>query len=84
LGVPESQAFNDKQLYIVMCIRQDFSGAFLIPGSVSAVKTLMEHFDVYIVSAAMEFPFLYEKNNGWKNIFLLYPENIVSAETKAN
>jgi 5'(3')-deoxyribonucleotidase len=90
-GVPESQAFKDKtavQRYV------HTAGFFrtlpLIPGSVSAVKKLMEHFDLYIVSAAMEFPLsLYEKKQwleeyfpfvSWKNIVFCGVKSIINTD----
>lgn len=90
-GVPESQAFKDKtavQRYV------HTAGFFrtlpLIPGSVSAVKKLMEHFDLYIVSAAMEFPLsLYEKKLwleeyfpfiSWRNIVFCGVKSIIKTD----
>ena len=62
----------------------------LIPGSVAAVKSLMEHFDLYIVSAAMEFPLsLYEKKQwleeyfpfiSWKNIVFCGDKSIIKTD----
>src|SRR5664279_6268391 len=69
LGVPENQGFKDKtavQRYVHTA--GFFKTVPLIPGGVSAVKTLMEHFDLYIVPLPWSFPFLFmKKNNGWKN-----------------
>ncbi|HEY4966641.1 MAG TPA: 5'(3')-deoxyribonucleotidase [Puia sp.] len=91
LGVPESHAFNDKtavQRYVHSA--GFFRSLPLIPGSVSAVKSLMEHFDVYIVSAAMEFPLsLYEKKQwlgeyfpfiSWKNIVFCGDKSIIKTD----
>jgi 5'-nucleotidase len=90
-GIPESQAFPDKtavQRYV-------HSGGFfrslpLIPGSVYAIKTLMQDFDVYIVSAAMEFPLsLYEKKLwmeehfpfvSWRNIVFCGDKSIIKTD----
>ena len=62
----------------------------LIPGSVDAIKTLMEDFDLYIVSAAMEFPLsLYEKKQwleehfpfiSWKNIVFCGDKSIIKTD----
>ena len=62
----------------------------LIPGGVYAIKTLMEHFDVFIVSAAMEFPLsLYEKKLwleehfpfvSWKNIVFCGDKSIIKTD----
>jgi 5'(3')-deoxyribonucleotidase len=50
-----------------------FRGVPVMEGAKEAVKELMKHYDVYIVSAAMEFPHHLRKNmNGCKNISLLY------------
>jgi 5'-nucleotidase len=85
-GVPESQAFKDKtavQRYV------HTAGFFrtlpLIPGSVTAVKKLMEDFDLYIVSAAMEFPLsLYEKKQWLEEYFPFVPwKNIVFCGVKS-
>jgi 5'-nucleotidase len=91
LGVPESYAFPDKtavQRYVHMA--GFFRTLPLIKGGVSAIKTLMEDFDVYIVSAAMEFPLsLYEKKLwleehfpfiSWKNIVFCGDKSIIKAD----
>jgi 5'(3')-deoxyribonucleotidase len=59
-------------------------------GAVEAVKDLMEDFDVYIVSAAMEFPLsLYEKQQwlqehfpfiSWKNIIFCGDKSIIDVD----
>jgi 5'-nucleotidase len=78
-GIPEGDAFPDK----AAVYRYIFSAGFfrtvpVMPGAVEALQRLMLNFDVYIVSAAMEFPLsLYEKYEwlqehfpfiSWKNI----------------
>jgi 5'-nucleotidase len=91
LGVPENQAFPDKtavQRYVRMA--GFFRTLPLIKGGVQAVKTLMEDFDVYIVSAAMEFPLsLFEKKQwleehfpfiSWKNIVFCGSKSIIKAD----
>src|SRR5664279_1369561 len=91
LGVPENQGFKDKtavQRYVHTA--GFFKTVPLIPGGVSAVKTLMEHFDLYIVSAAMEFPLsLYEKKQwleeyfpfvSWKNIVFCGDKSIIKTD----
>jgi 5'(3')-deoxyribonucleotidase len=91
LGVPESQAFDDKTaVHRYVHTAGFFRSLPLIPGSVSAVKTLMEHFDVYIVSAAMEFPLsLFEKKQcleenlpfvSWKNIVFCGDKSIIKTD----
>lgn len=57
MGVPETEGFPDK-----VAVRRFldtpgfFRSAKLMAGAQDAVLTLMQSFDVYIVSAAMEFP----------------------------
>jgi|SRR6185312_1341169 len=91
LGIPENEAFPDKSA-VQRFVRM--SGFFrtlpVISGSVNAVKTLMEDFDVYIVSAAMEFPqSLFEKKQwleehfpfvSWKNIVFCGDKHIIRAD----
>jgi len=62
----------------------------LMPGAVEAVQTLMEEFEVYIVSAAMEFPqSLKEKYEwlqehfpfiGWENIVFCGDKSIINTD----
>ncbi|AXB58364.1 5' nucleotidase, NT5C type [Flavobacterium fluviale] len=62
----------------------------VMQGAVEAVKKLMEDFDVYIVSAAMEFPLsLFEKQQWlaehfpfikWNNIVLCGDKNIIKTD----
>jgi 5'-nucleotidase len=88
LGIPESFAFPDKTA-VQRFVRMPgfFRTLPLIEGGVSAVKSLMEDFDVYIVSAAMEFPLsLYEKKLwleehfpfiSWRNIVFCGVKSII-------
>jgi 5'-nucleotidase len=91
LGVPENLAFPDKtavRRYVHM--PGFFRSLPLIEGGVFAIKTLMEHYDVYIVSAAMEFPLsLYEKRQwleehfsfiSWRNIVFCGDKSIIKAD----
>jgi 5'-nucleotidase len=91
LGVPENLAFPDKTAVRRYVHTPGFFRSLpLIPGGVYAVKTLMEHFDVYIVSAAMEFPLsLYEKKQwleehfpfiSWKNIIFCGDKSIIKTD----
>jgi 5'-nucleotidase len=63
LGLPEADALPDKTAARRYVNSAGFFRSLpLIPGGVAAIKILMKNFDVYIVSAAMEFPLsLYEK-----------------------
>lgn len=91
LGVPENLAFPDQtavRRYVHM--PGFFRSLPLIEGGVYAIKTLMEHYDVYIVSAAMEFPLsLYEKRQwleehfpfiSWRNIVFCGDKSIIKAD----
>jgi 5'-nucleotidase len=62
-GIPEKDAFPDKEaLNSVIHTPGFFRTAPVVPGAIEALQRLMLNFDVYIVSAAMEFPLsLYEK-----------------------
>lgn len=91
LGVPENLAFPDKtavRRYVNM--PGFFRTLPRIPGAVSAVKALMADFDVFIVSAAMEFPLsLYEKKLwleehfpfiSWKHIVFCGDKSIIKTD----
>jgi 5'-nucleotidase len=91
IGVPENTAFPDKtavQRYVRM--PGFFRTLPLIPGAVSSVKSLMEDFELYIVSAAMEFPLsLYEKKQwleehfpfiSWRNIVFCGDKHIIKTD----
>jgi len=91
IGVPESAAFPDKTAVQRYVHTPGFFRTLpLIKGSVSAVESLMEDFDVYIVSAAMEFPLsLYEKKLwleehfpfiSWKNIVFCGVKSIIKTD----
>jgi len=91
LGIPEHQALPDKTaVHRYVHTEGFFRSLPLIPGSVHAIKTLMEHFDVFIVSAAMEFPLsLYEKKLwleehfpfvSWRNIVFCGDKSIIKTD----
>jgi|SRR5450432_688943 len=88
LSVPENHALPDKtavQRYVR--IPGFFRTLPLIQGGIHAVRSLTKDFDVYIVSAAMEFPIsLYEKKQwleehfpfvSWKNIVFCGDKSII-------
>jgi 5'(3')-deoxyribonucleotidase len=88
LGVPESQGFPDKTaVWRYVHTPGFFRTLPLIPGGVEAIQTLMKDFDVFIVSAAMEFLLsLYEKKQwleehfpfvSWKNIVFCGDKSII-------
>jgi 5'-nucleotidase len=91
LGVPESLAFPDKTAVRRFVHTPGFFRTLpLITGGVSAIQSLMEDFDVYIVSAAMEFPLsLYEKKLwleehfpfiSWRNIVFCGDKSIIKTD----
>jgi 5'-nucleotidase len=91
LGVPESSAFPDKTAVRRYVHTPGFFRSLpLIKGGQHAVKALMVDFDVYIVSAAMEFPLsLYEKKQwleeyfpfiSWKNIVFCGDKSIIKTD----
>jgi 5'(3')-deoxyribonucleotidase len=53
-GKPEYEAFKNGRRYVNL--KGFFRSAPLIPGCVEVMKQLNEKYDVFIVSAAMEFP----------------------------
>lgn len=90
-GLPEDSAFPDKtavQRYVIM--PGFFRTLPLIADGVMAIQKLMEDFDVYIVSAAMEFPLsLYEKKMwleeyfpfiSWRNIVFCGDKSIIKTD----
>jgi 5'-nucleotidase len=62
-GIPEKDAFPDQDALMRFIHAPGFFRTLpIIDGAVDALQRLMVNFDVYIVSAAMEFPLsLYEK-----------------------
>jgi 5'(3')-deoxyribonucleotidase len=57
MGVPETEAFPDKEaVYQFLFTPGFFRTAPVMPGAQEAVQTLAGLYNVYIVSAAMEFP----------------------------
>ncbi len=91
LGIPENIAFPDKTAVRRYVHTPGFFRTLpLIPGGVSAIKKLMEDFDVYIVSAAMEFPLsLFEKKQwleehfpfiSWTNIVFCGDKSIIKTD----
>ncbi|MGV8878379.1 MAG: 5' nucleotidase, NT5C type [Sphingobacteriaceae bacterium] len=90
-GISEREAFPDKTAVWKFVNTAGFFRTLpVMPGAVSAVKKLMEDFDVYIVSAAMEFPqSLAEKHAwllehfpfiSWKNIVLCGDKSIIDTD----
>jgi 5'-nucleotidase len=91
LGVPESIAFPDKTAVRRYVHTPGFFRTLpLIKGGVSAIEKLMEDFEVFIVSAAMEFPLsLFEKKQwleehfpfiSWRNIVFCGDKSIIKTD----
>ena len=70
-GIPESDAFPDKQAVRNFCFTPGFfRTAPIMPGALEAIKILMLDYEIYVVSAAMEFPqSLFEKTEWLKEYF---------------
>ncbi|MBE7179481.1 MAG: 5'(3')-deoxyribonucleotidase, partial [Mucilaginibacter polytrichastri] len=57
MGIPETHAFPDKDaIWRFLFTPGFFRTVPVMPGAKEAVETLMQDFEIYIVSAAMEFP----------------------------
>lgn len=91
IGKPESEAFPDKQAVWKFVNSPGFFRTLpVMPGAIETVKELMNDFEVYIVSAAMEFPqSLFEKHQwlqehfpfiSWKNIVLCGDKSIIDTD----
>ncbi len=91
IGVPENECLPDKTAVKRYVNTAGFFRTLpLIEGGVEALKKLMERFDVYIVSAAMEFPLsLFEKKQwleehfpfiSWKNICFCGDKSIIHTD----
>jgi 5'(3')-deoxyribonucleotidase len=91
LGVSEAEAFPDTDAVWKFIFTPGFFRTVpVMPGAVEAVKKLMETFEVYVVSAAMEFPqSLPEKYEwlkehfpfiSWKNIIFCGDKSIINTD----
>ena len=91
MGVLESEGFPDKGAVRKFVNTPSFFRTIpLMPGAVEAVQTLMKDYDVYVVSAAMEFPqCLLEKKEwleeyfpfvGWRNIVFCGDKSIINTD----
>lgn len=68
LGVPEPDGFPDKTAIRRYVYTPGFFRTIpVMPGAVEAVKTLMENYEVFIVSAATEFPQCLSEKLEWLN-----------------
>jgi 5'(3')-deoxyribonucleotidase len=90
-GKPEGEAFPDKGAIRKFCFTKGFFSEIpVMAGSQEVVKSLMENFDVFIVSAAMEFPqSLIEKHKwlhenfpfiSWRNIIFCGDKSIIGTD----
>jgi 5'-nucleotidase len=89
-GVPENDAFPDNAVIKFLFTPGFFRTVPVMPGSQQAVKRLMEDFEIYIVSAAMEFPHsLFEKYEwlrehfpfiSWRNIIFCGDKSIINTD----
>jgi len=85
-GKPEGEGFPEKEaIWRFLNTPGFFRTLPLMPGAVEAVAELMNHFEIYIVSAAMEFPLsLPEKFDWLKEHFSFIPwTNIVFCGNKS-
>lgn len=68
IGKPEAAAFPEQDAIREFVLSPGFFRTLpLMPGAVETVKALMENFEVYIVSAAMEFPQSLSEKLEWLN-----------------
>lgn len=91
IGKPEGEAFPDKEAIRKFCFTPGFFSSLpVMEGSQEVVRKLMKDYDVYIVSAAMEFPqSLFEKHQwlhkhfsfiSWKNIIFCGDKSIIGTD----
>jgi 5'(3')-deoxyribonucleotidase len=68
-GESEADAFPDKQAVHRFATTPGFFRTVpVMPGAIASVRALMGHFDVYIVSAAMEFPLSLAEKYEWLQV----------------
>ena len=65
MGLPETEAFPDGAVMKFLFTRGFFRTVPVMPGAQEAVKKLQDDFEVYIVSAAMEFPHSLSEKYEW-------------------
>ncbi|WP_031526257.1 5' nucleotidase, NT5C type [Dyadobacter crusticola] len=91
LGIPEDQAFPDPLAARSLLYKPGFfRNAPVIAGAQEAILKLQEHFEIYIVSAAMEFPnSLLEKHDWlgqhfpsihWRNIVFCGDKSVINTD----
>lgn len=89
-GVPESEALPDSAIRKFVYSPSFFRTVPVMPGAQEALQQLMQDFDVFIVSAAMEFPLsLLEKYEwlqehfsfiSWKNIVFCGDKSMIGTD----
>jgi 5'-nucleotidase len=89
-GIPELDAFPGGAIRKFLYTPGFFRTVPVIPGAQEAVQKLMEHFEVYIASAALEFPLsLHEKYEwlqehfpfiSWRNIIFCGDKSIIGTD----
>lgn len=90
-GKPEEELFPDRAVLRKILNKPTFFRTLpVMEGAVEAVKSLMEEYVVYVVSAAMEFPLsLFEKREwlsehfpfiSWKNIIFCGDKSIIDTD----
>lgn len=90
-GKEDHELFPDKELLIkILNTKGFFRNIPVMEGAVETVKGLMENYNVYVVSAAMEFPLsLFEKREwlaehfpfiSWKNIIFCGDKSIIDTD----
>lgn len=90
-GIPEKDAFPDTEALMKFIHSPGFFRTVpVIPGAIEALQRLMLNFNVYIVSAAMEFPLsLYEKHQwlqehfpfiSWHNIVFCGDKSMIHTD----
>ncbi len=91
LNVTEADAFPDKTAVLKYVFTPGFFRTIpVMQGAIEAVKKLAEDYEIYIVSAAMEFPLsLFEKREwlsehfpfiDWKNIIFCGDKSIIDTD----
>jgi 5'(3')-deoxyribonucleotidase len=90
-GIPESEAFPDKKAVWNYVLSPGFFRTVpVMEGAIEAVKKLTEKYEIYVVSAAMEFPqSLIEKHDwlqehfpfiSWRNIVLCGDKSVIASD----
>ncbi|MGM9477375.1 5' nucleotidase, NT5C type [Pedobacter sp. GSP4] len=90
-GKQEEELFTDRAIVMNICNRVGFFRNLpVMDGAIETVKQLMEDYEIFIVSAAMEFPLsLFEKHEwlaehfpfiSWKNIIFCGDKRIIDTD----